>query len=185
MTLLLHIDSVVARDFGLMIQCCGMTSASFTILWMKVAVEWHSLVFCSLGAMFSIVFGLEYVDHVLNGQEKKMLFVALWFAFAMSLLLLNKQHKRKTFITIPDFNAWKALILFSTGLVGGLCSAFAGTGACMCSFIVLTLLFRVSEKVATPTSVVLMTGNTIVGAFWRNLVMTEVSPLTWEYFQVA
>jgi hypothetical protein len=55
----------------------------------------------------------------------------------------------------------------------------------MCSFIVLTLLFRVSEKVATPTSVILMTGNTIVGAFWRNLVMTEVSPLTWEYFQVA
>ncbi len=40
------------------------------------------------------------------------------------------------------------------------------------SFSVLSLLFRITEKVSTPTSVVLMAGNSLVGVFWREL-MTE------------
>lgn len=54
MTLLLYIETEIARDFSLMVQSCGyflvyfylnksflgMTSAAFTILWMKIKVEW-------------------------------------------------------------------------------------------------------------------------------------------------
>ena len=49
MTLALHISPSVARDFSLMIQACGMSAAAFTIFWMKLKVEKHSLLFCSLG----------------------------------------------------------------------------------------------------------------------------------------
>ena len=45
----------------------------------------------------------------------------------------------------------------------GIFSAVAGSGVDICSFSVLTLLFRVSEKVATPTSIVLMAINASVG----------------------
>ena len=60
-------------------------------------------------------------------------------------------------------------ILF-VGVIGGTFSALAGSGVDICSFSVLCLLFRVSEKVATPTSIVLMAVNTCVGFFWRALM---------------
>ena len=40
------------------------------------------------------------------------------------------------------------------GVVGGAFTSFSGSGLDICSFSILTLLFRVSEKIATPTSVV-------------------------------
>ena len=40
-------------------QSCGMTAAAFTIFWMKIKLEWHSVVFCSFGAIFGMVLGLE------------------------------------------------------------------------------------------------------------------------------
>ncbi|KAI6183468.1 hypothetical protein M3Y97_00492400 [Aphelenchoides bicaudatus] len=185
MTLLLHLDPTVARDFSLMIQSCGMTASSFTVIYMRVKVEWHSIIFSSLGAFFSIILGLQFWDDVLTGPQKKMGFVSIWFAFAVSLLILNLQHKRKTYDSIPNFNWWKALVLFGTGFFGGLLSAFTGSGVDICSFSILTLLFRVSEKVATPTSVVLMCLNTLVGFYWRQLIMKDISELAWEYFSVS
>ena len=74
MTLALEIPPSVARDFSLMIQSCGkivnqflnsgqfviclfsgMTAAAFTIFWMQIQLEWHSIIFCSFGAMFGMV----------------------------------------------------------------------------------------------------------------------------------
>ncbi|CAD5233218.1 unnamed protein product [Bursaphelenchus xylophilus] len=185
MTLLLHIPSSVARDFSLMIQSCGMAASSFTVVYMKVKVEWHSIVFSSLGAFFSIIIGLQFLDDVIDGSQKKMVFVSIWFAFAISLLILNTQRKRITYDSIPNFGPKKALILFATGLFGGLLSAWTGSGVDICSFSMLTLLFRVSEKVATPTSVILMCLNTWVGFYWRQLMQKDVSQLAWEYFSVS
>ena len=72
-----------------------------------------------------------------------------------------------------------------TGFVGGIFSAFAGSGVDICTFSVLTLLFRVSEKTATPTSVVLMAGNTCIGFYWRQIMMQAVSQDAWDYFAVC
>lgn len=182
MTLLLHIETEIARDFSLMVQSCGMTSAAFTILWMRIKLEWHAIILCTIGSTAGIIFGLEWVDYLLTGSEKKMLFVSIWFSFAISLYVLNTQKKRRTHSGISQFNWWKATVLFVAGFIGGLCSAFAGSGVDICAFSVLTLLFRLSEKVATPTSVVLMAANTCVGFFWRHLIMSEVSNLAWNYF---
>ena len=62
---------------------------------------------------------------------------------------------------------WKAAVLFATGFLGGIFSSISGSGIDICSFAVLTLLFRVSEKTATPTSVILMAINTWVGFLYR------------------
>lgn len=133
-----------------------MAASSFTVIWMRVKVEWHSIIYSSLGAFFSIILGLQFWDDFLTGQQKKMIFVSIWFSFAVSLLILNLQRKRITYDTIPHFNAWKAFILFVTGFFGGILSALTGSGVDICSFSVLTLFFRVTEKTATPTSVILM-----------------------------
>ena len=78
-------------------------------------------------------------------------------------------------------------MLFVTGFVGGIFTSFAGSGLDICSFSVLTLLFRVSEKVATPTSVVLMGGASAFGFYWRDVMMEEspIDILAWEYIAVC
>ncbi|KAK6020803.1 hypothetical protein OSTOST_13536, partial [Ostertagia ostertagi] len=130
MTLALHIAPSIARDFSLMIQSCGMTSALMCVMFMKI-------------------------DPLFNGPQKKMMFVAIWTAFAIALGILNSQKRRKTYKEIPDFCTWKAIVLFITGFVGGVFDAFAGSGVDICIFSIITLLFRVTEKTATPTTVVL------------------------------
>eukprot|EP00092_Neocalanus_flemingeri_P103797 GFUD01132852.1.p1 GENE.GFUD01132852.1~~GFUD01132852.1.p1 ORF type:complete len:401 (-),score=117.87 GFUD01132852.1:168-1370(-) len=186
MTLALNIKPAVARDFSLMIQSCGMTAAAFTIFWMQIKLEKHSLVFCSSGAAAGMIFGLEVVDSLLSPPQKKLGFVCIWFSFAFALFLLNREHKRKTFDQIPQFGAWKAAILLAVGFMGGIFSAIAGSGVDICSFSVLSLLFRVSEKVSTPTSIVLMAINTCIGFYWRAMMTdTGVEEDTWGYLIVC
>jgi len=185
MTLLLKIEPVIARDFSLMIQACGMTAASFTICWMQIAVEWRSVFFCTIGAVFGATFGFTYLDPLLNPAQKKMMFVSIFFSFALALYLLNSRKKRVTFVKIQNFNGWKALVLVCVGVTGGAFTSIVGSGVDVWSFSILTLLFSVSEKVATPTSVILMAFNSQVCFFWRQLIMADVEPLAWEYLAVC
>ncbi|XP_013410247.1 uncharacterized protein LOC106173617 [Lingula anatina] len=185
MTLAFGIKPSIARDFSLMIQSAGMTAAAFTIIWMKVQLEWHSIIFCSLGGGIGTIVGLEFIDPRLTPQQKKMGFVCIWFSFAFVLFWLNRYHKRRTFPKIPNFNWWKALVLIATGLLGGVFTAFAGSGLDICSFSILTLLFRVSEKTSTPTSVILMAGNTVVGFYWRSVIMEAIELESWEFLAVC
>ena len=185
MTLAFGIKPAVARDFSLMIQSCGMTAAAFTIFWMRVQLEWHSITFCSLGGIFGMIIGLEFIDPNLTPPQKKVGFVCVWFAFAFALFLLNLYHKRKTYKTIPEFKLWKVIVLLLTGFLGGIFSAIAGSGVDICSFSVLTLLFRISEKTATPTSVILMAGNTVVGLYWRQVIQQAVSADAYYYLAVC
>jgi hypothetical protein len=34
-----------------------MVCAAFTIFWMKIQLEWHSIVFCSFGGIFGLILG--------------------------------------------------------------------------------------------------------------------------------
>ena len=90
-----------------------MGCASFTILWMKIQLEWHAIIFCSVGAFFGMVFGkyekyplsvfgqtstklfilgLEVIDDILSAPIKKLTFVCVWFSFAFALFLLNRYN---------------------------------------------------------------------------------------------
>jgi uncharacterized membrane protein YfcA len=186
MTLAFNISPSVARDFSLMIQSCGMTAAAVSIFMMRIQLEYHSMALCTLGGAIGIVFGFNLVDPHLTPAQKKMGFVSIWFSFAFALFLLNRMHKRKTFQQVAEFSLWKGVLLLCTGFVGGIFTSFSGSGLDICSFSVLTLLFRVSEKVATPTSVVLMAANSVIGFFWRGLLAAEPIPQeAWEFLAVC
>ncbi|CAM9693603.1 unnamed protein product, partial [Laminaria digitata] len=109
----------------------------------------------------------------LEPSFSKMIFVCTWAAFALSLFWLNRMYGRRVFVSIPSWEDgvvwekplpfggkvtvnWKACVLLMCGFVGGIFSSISGSGIDICTFSVLTLLFRVSEKIATPTSVCLM-----------------------------
>jgi hypothetical protein len=44
----------------LFISFTGMVTASFAILFMKIKLEWHSIIFCSTGAFFGLIFGKKF-----------------------------------------------------------------------------------------------------------------------------
>uniref|UniRef100_A0A1I7U9H4 Membrane transporter protein n=1 Tax=Caenorhabditis tropicalis TaxID=1561998 RepID=A0A1I7U9H4_9PELO len=147
MTLVLHLDPTIARDFSLM--------------------------------------GQSIVRPPVLCNPKKMLFVSIWTSFAFALGLLNAQKKRPTFQKIPEFSAWKAIILFLTGVIGGVFDAFAGSGIDICMFSIVTLLFRVSEKTATPTTMILKGVVSVFGFWYRGVMMGDISPTAWNYFAVT
>merc|ERR1711881_775672 len=165
-----------------MIQSVGMTAAAACILYMNITVEWHSIIYCSIGGIFGMIFGLEVIMPVLPGAWAKMYFVSIWAAFAYTLYLLNKLHGRTVYKQVPLWeegviyqNKWftinkNALVLLTTGLFGGIFSSISGSGIDITSFACLTLMYRVTEKVATPTSVILMAINTCVGFYWRAMI---------------
>lgn len=188
MTLAFDITPVVARDFSFMIQSCGMTAAMFTIFYMGVRLETRSFTYCSLGGLFGMIIGLEEVAPRMTPPQKKIGFVSIWFAFAFSLFWLNRNFGRHVHLEIQNFPGkyyWRALTLLAAGFLGGIFSSVAGSGIDICSFATLTLLFRISEKVATPTSVCLMAVNTVVGFTWRQFYMGGVAPDSWEFLAVC
>ena len=181
MTLAMDIKPHVAKQFSYMIQSVGMTAAAFVILYMQVRVEWKSITYCSVGGLVGLIYGLEEIAPILTPPYSKMYFVVIWGSFAASLYYLNRIHGRKVYLVldpkhIPEIWKsadltpywwanlilnWKALILLAAGFIGGIFTSISGSGIDICSFSVLTLLFRLSEKTATP-SVVLMAFNTVV-----------------------
>jgi len=202
MTLALGIAPPVARDFSFMIQSVGMVGAAFTILVMRVAVEWKALLYVSLGGVAGIILGLEQVAPRLAPPYSKMYFVCIWSSFAIGLFLLNRTLDRTVFSGIQDWESgmvwkapgalgrylyfhWKRETLLAFGILGGIFSSMSGSGIDICSFSALTLLFRVSEKVATPTSVILMAINTTVGFAYREFGMGGVADDAWGFLAVC
>lgn len=175
MTLAFDVSPVVARDFSFMIQSVGMTCAAFTIFCMGVRLEYNALLFCTLGGVLGLYLGLEHIAPEMDPPMKKIFFVCVWFAFAAALYILNRDYGRRSFLEVPAFKPWKGAVLVAAGVAGGIFSAISGSGIDICSFAVLTLLFRVSEKVATPTSVVLMAINTVVGYMFREFYYDAIS----------
>lgn len=156
MTFILHMSPKDGRDFSIIMQAIGMSTALFAIIFMRAKIEWRAITFGMIGSIPGNIFGFYYVDPLFSAPEKKMLFVSIWSSFAMALWILNREKKRQTFTQIQEFCVWKAGVLVLTGFVGGVFTAFAGSGLDICIFSVVTLLFSVSEKNATPTTVVAM-----------------------------
>ncbi len=97
-----------------------MSAAAFTIIYMRIIIEWRVIIFGSIGAAFGIIFGFYFIDPLLDAHQKKMAFVSIWFSFAIALYLLNRQKKRITFDRIQNFDDWwKAGVVMATGFFGG------------------------------------------------------------------
>ncbi|GMS94846.1 hypothetical protein PENTCL1PPCAC_17021, partial [Pristionchus entomophagus] len=185
LTLGFHVRPAVARDFSAMIQSVGLNSAAASIRIMDVLIESHTLFFCTLGGTIGTITCLEFISAHLSPTVKKIAFVSVFFSFAIALFILNREKKRVTYDKIPNFGFKEALVLFATGLVGGVFSGIAGTGLEVFAFSVITLLYRINEKVATPTTVSMAGLNSAIVFFWRHFMQHQIEPMAWEYFAVC
>lgn len=185
MTLGFKIPPSTARDFSLMIQAVGMSAASAAILWNRIPIVWRALAPAILGGSIGIVLGLEYIAPLIPPAFAKMTFASAWLSFAGALYLMNRNENRSTIPDLSQAPKWYPYVLTLGGVLGGVITSITGSGLDILTFALLVLLFRVDEKVATPTSVILMASNAVVGSLWKASYGAGLAPEAWDYWWVC
>ena len=183
-TKLLHISPHEAKVFSLAIQSVGMSAASLAICLTGIRVEWRVIRWGSLGGLFGIFIGLGYLAPVLPPDVLKMSFTIMLTSFAITLFTLN-QNMRQCHLFIPSWQFQEQGILFLAGFFGGIMSGLVGNGIDIVVFSVMVLLWRISEKVATPTSVILMAINAITGFILQIFVFNDFTETVQSYWLAA
>jgi uncharacterized membrane protein YfcA len=161
-TKVLHIAPADARVFALAIQSVGMSAATLVILARGIRVEWRYLGWASLGGLVGLPLGALLFAPMVSPPMTRMVFTVMQASFALALLALNWRD-RACHERLPRCGPAERSVLAVAGFVGGIMTGLVGTGLDILTFSVVVLLFRLSEKVATPTSVVLMAGNSLAG----------------------
>jgi uncharacterized membrane protein YfcA len=184
MTLGYNIKPEVARDFSLMIQSVGMLAASTVIIFKRIEVEWRAILFASIGGVSGIILGIDLLSPVLSPTMTKLFFVSIWSGFGVALIWVNRDRNRHIHSQIENLLKRDAVLIIMVGFMGGLVSGLTGSGLDIVTFSLLVLYFSISEKVATPTSVILMALNSIVGFTWKESTV-GMSIEAWEYWWVC
>ena len=178
-TKLLQIPAEQARTFGLMIQSVGMTMASVIILTQRIKILPDVIGWVSLGGIVGMVVGSLLLP--IPPPYPKILFTFVTAACGVALVLSRwviKWHPHNDFRVGGGARRW---LFAAIGVVGGTFAASTGSGIDTLTFIVLTLAFGLNEKVSTPTTVVIMGLNSVVGFFVHGVVMQDIG-IVWEYW---
>ena len=158
-----------ARNFGLVIQALGMTSALLFILGRGTPIQKRMLIASCAGAAVGIIFGTFFVAPFVARSIVKLLFSCLWMSFAMITLARNREFCSLKGAPDVSWNqAWR--IGLPLGVMGGVVAAMIGVGLEMLLYTVLVLLFRCDLKVAVPTAVCATAITSIVGAALHLLI---------------
>jgi len=181
-TKVLHIPAGDARTFGLMIQAVGMTMASIIIIVRRTKILPHVVGWVSVGATLGMLAGAYFL--ALPAPYPKILFTFIVSAFGLALLLSHWKLKTLPRSDIPNWNNRHRFMFVAVGILGGIFSANTGNGADMFAFILMTLAFGIHEKIGTPTTVVIMAINSIVGFFIFGAMVQHVG-MAWNYWLVT
>ncbi|CAH0997855.1 hypothetical protein EMA8858_03989 [Emticicia aquatica] len=179
-TLLLKIEPAIARNFAFAIQSIGMTSASLLILGLKIKVDWAYIKYVTFGGVFGLIFGTYYIVPLISPPLAKLFFVSLWLSFGLVLWYENLQPQREVFDKIQNFVKSDMVRLIFFGLIGGMISSLFGTGINIFTFCLMTIYYRINEKVAVPSSVIIMTLETLLGFFIHGAVIGDFQPEAFE-----
>ncbi|XLS29690.1 sulfite exporter TauE/SafE family protein [Flavobacteriaceae bacterium M23B6Z8] len=184
-TLLLDIPPAVARNFSFAIQSIGMTAASLTIIGLRIKIELKAILYASIGGLFGLILGSFFLLELFSNTITKLFFVSLWLSFGFALFLTNKIKNRivQQKLSLSTRGDISKLLLF--GFVGGIITSLFGNGIDIFTFCLLTLFYGLSEKIATPTSVVIMTINTIGGFFIHLFALKDFQHMAFEYWMVS
>jgi len=184
-TLALHVPPPSARNFAFAIQSIGMVSASVLIIGKKIPVDWRAIVIPAPAGVIGMIVGTWYLVPLLDPSLTKLFFVSVWFAMGAGLWIANRRKTRHVLDRAPTQSKADIVRLLFTGLIGGVITSFFGTGIGIVLFCLLSLYYGVSEKVATPTSVISMSILTVVGFLFHAEVLHDFGALEWSYWMVA
>nr|WP_293840956.1 sulfite exporter TauE/SafE family protein [uncultured Arsenicibacter sp.] len=184
-TLLLKLPPPVARNFSFAIQSIGMTSASLLIISLKINVDWKAIRLVTVGGIPGLLFGAFFIVPLISGPMTKIFFVSLWLSFAFALYLANRKTGRQTTNGLGVLSKTDYARILTFAFVGGVITAIFGDGINIFTFCLFTLYYTTSEKIATPTSIIIMTIHTIIGFMLHVFVFQDFQPVTFRYWMCA
>jgi uncharacterized protein len=184
-TKLLHIAPYDARNFSLAIQSVGMGSASLSILYLRIPIERRALLYAGVPGVLGVVFGAYFVARLIPPVIVRTSFTVLVSSLGLALLLVNREKFALRNQVMPIFGVSEKSVLIAAGFLGGVVSALVGTGENSVIFMVMVLLFRLCEKVVTPTTVILMTMVTIPGFLLHLFFLRDFTPTVMGYWLAA
>lgn len=173
-TLLLKIPPDAARNFSFAIQSFGMVSASMLIVGRRIPVELRAVFYPAIGGIVGLLAGTHLLVPHVNPPLAKLLFVSIWLAFGIALWQANRRTSTPLAQRLPDVLQRKDIInLVIIGVIGGCVTSLFGNGIDLLTFCMLRLWYGVDEKVATPTSVLLMSILTVAGTVLHTTVYND------------
>lgn len=185
MTLLFDINPDVARNFSFAIQSFGMTFAAVWILLSRISIEKTYLLVAGTGGLIGIIFGSVFIIPLVQPSYAKMMFVSFWLSFGIALWVVHFIHKRNSVNRLPLLTTGQKYELLSVGIIGGIFSSIFGNGLDICTFSYVTLKYGLSEKIATPTSVILMASNAIAGFILHSFIFDTMQTEAFNYLLVC
>lgn len=185
MTLFFSIGPDVARNFSLAIQSFGMTFAAIWIFLSRIKIEKNYLLIAGIGGAIGIIFGTYTIVPLIQPSYAKMMFVSFWLSFGLALWVVNFVRKRDSKEQLPVLTNYQKGELLFIGILGGIFSSVFGNGIDICTFAFVVLKYGLSEKVATPTSVILMASNAIIGALLHTFVLGNMQAEAVNYLLVC
>lgn len=169
-----NVDRVLARDFSLMIQSIGMTSASIFILSNKANQlrAYKPLLWFIPVCFAGFVLGMQLLQ-TLPVFIIQALFLSLITTFAIAYYY-SKHRGDLTSLAArgPRDHAMLLVIL----ILGGMCASLFGTGADIILYTLLVTRFTMKEKIATHMSIILMASISILGYAYRHFVDAGLAP---------
>jgi uncharacterized membrane protein YfcA len=184
-TLILKISPDVARNFAFAIQSIGMTSASLLILGLKIKLDWKYITYVTLGGIFGLIVGTYWIVPLISASIAKLFFVSLWLSFGLILWNENRKPERQVYDKIQNFSKNDIYYLLIFGIIGGVISSIFGTGINIFTFCLMTVYYRINEKVAVPSSIIIMTIETIVGFFLHRHIIGDFQTQAYEMWLVC
>ncbi|HLP27089.1 MAG TPA: sulfite exporter TauE/SafE family protein [Candidatus Didemnitutus sp.] len=185
-TLIFKIAPASARNFSFAIQSVGMVSASLMIIGRGIPIEKRAVFYPAIGAVFGLLIGTYGVVPLLNPTMTKLFFVSLWMSFGIGLWRANRNASRIVRKGLPPVLTQRDIFnLVGIGVLGGIVTSIFGNGICMVTFCLLTLWYGIDERIATPTSVVLMSVITVCGFFLHAVVIQDFGPIEYHTWLAA
>lgn len=161
----LNIDRVLARDFSMMIQSVGMTSASIFILTSRETVrkDYRPLFWiiptCCVGTALGFIFLQKIPVYIIQA-----LFLCLSATFVVSFYFSDHRGIEPG-LKVRTRGQWALLLVVL--VIGGMVSSLFGTGGDILVYMLFITWFNMVPKIAVRMSIVLQAAISLFGYAYR------------------
>jgi uncharacterized protein len=164
----LHVDRVLSRDFSMMIQSVGMTSASLFILSHKDTVlkDYKPLLAFVPVCLVGFLIGMALLQQI-HVYLIQAFFLSLSATFVIAYYL--SEH-RGVMTRLVLKSAMDRIYLGVILIAGGMISSLFGTGGDIVLYTLLVTHFSMTAKVATRISIVLQASISVLGYGYRAFI---------------
>jgi uncharacterized protein len=180
LSVFLKVDRVLARDFSMMIQSIGMTSASIFILTQATTKPkdykplFAFVPVCAVGTLLGFLFLQKIPVYIIQAM-----FLSLSATFVITYYLSDHRGTQETVNITSNIDYFYLGVVL---IIGGMISSLFGTGGDVVLYLLLITHFNMTVKKATRMSIVLQASISILGYGYRAFVdhgLTNYQIKTW------